>query len=86
MFDPDDWPDDGRVLPGEVRVWPPALVRPMRAWHRWTAARQAWADEHGDRWPTGAVERWVEERAARPGSRTRLAPWDRYDEDGGDWS
>jgi hypothetical protein len=96
-FDPDDWPDDGPVPHDKFRDWPPRspavgaalppdLARRMRAWSRWTVARQAWEDAHGDRWPTGAVQRWVEQREARPGSRTRLAPWDRYDEDGGGWS
>lgn len=98
VFDADDWPDNGRpVFHGETLVGlrpspavgaalPPELARQMRAWSRWTAARQAWADEHDGRWPTGAVERWVEERAARPGGRTRLAPWDAYGEDGEGWS
>ncbi len=65
-FDPREWPDDGPVPGGGCAYWPPDLAGPMRAWCRWNAARQAWVDEHGW-WPTGAVERWVELRAARPG-------------------
>ena len=82
-FVPEDW-SDAPLSPVETRgdlspspalraVLPPDLARQMAAWARWIAARQRWADAHGDRWPTGAVERWVEERAARPGGRQRQA-------------
>ena len=89
-FNAEDWPDDGTVpkpaaslppSPALVLPLPPDLAADRAAWHRWKAARQTWEDEHGW-WPTGSVERWVEERQARPGGApTGLAPWDNTDPD-----
>jgi hypothetical protein len=66
-FDPADWPDEQptpSVREGRLPGW---LVRQMRQWSAWCAARERWEAEHGDWWPTGAVERWAEEHQARPG-------------------
>ena len=61
-FDPADWPDEQptpSVSAGRLPGW---LVRQMRQWSAWCAARERWEAEHGDWWPTGA-----EEHQARPG-------------------
>jgi hypothetical protein len=70
-FDLADWPDEQPTPSvGEGRL-PGWLVRQMRQWSAWCAARERWEAEHGDWWPTGAVERWAEEHQARPGGSTR---------------
>jgi hypothetical protein len=78
-FDADDWPDGGPVQPvtalprspAMVLPMPPRLAREMGAWRAWCRARHEWSQAHPDAWPTGEIERWVEERAARPGRGPR---------------
>ena len=86
-FDPADWPDDGpnsSVSEGRLPGW---LVRQMRQWSAWCAARELWeaehglgplaarprqwCEEHGGFWPTGEVEMWAEAWAVRPGPTAR---------------